>query len=86
MRRALVGWCASVAALVVGIATAGLAAKNRARGDELDRLQRWCEAQARRNDLARLANQRREWVVLGEAAAPSDERTQDPARLEEASP
>ena len=64
MRRNRVGWSAAVAALVAGVATAGLAAENRARGDELDRLQRWCEAQARRNDLARVANQRRERLVL----------------------
>ena len=68
MKRALVGWCAAAVALVVGVLTAGLASANRARGDELDRLQRWCEAQARRNELARVANQRREWVVLGQRA------------------
>lgn len=64
MRRAWLGWAAAVAVLCVGIATAGLAAENRARGDELDRLQRWCEAQARRNDLARLALQQREAELL----------------------
>lgn len=68
MRRALVGWSASVAVLVAGIVTAGLGAENRARGDELDRLERWCEAQVRRNDLARVANRRQEWVVLGQRA------------------
>jgi hypothetical protein len=64
--RALVGWSLAVVALLVGLATAGLASKNRARGDELDRLERWCEAQARRNELARLANERREWELLGQ--------------------
>ncbi|HEX6882129.1 MAG TPA: hypothetical protein VF530_02050 [Planctomycetota bacterium] len=64
MKRAWLGWGAGVAVLVVGILTAGLAAENRARGDELDRLQRWCEAQARRNELARLALQRREAALL----------------------
>jgi hypothetical protein len=69
MKRAWIGWGASVAALVAGILTAAQASENRARGDELDRLQRWCEAQARRNDLARLANQRLEWEVLGQREA-----------------
>lgn len=69
MRRALVGWGVVLAALVLGILTAGLSSANRARGDELDRLQRWCEAQARRNELARLANRRREWDLLGQRSA-----------------
>jgi hypothetical protein len=68
MRRALVGWCACFVVLVVGVLTAGLAVENRARGDELDKLQRWCEAQARRNELARVANERREWCLLGQRA------------------
>jgi hypothetical protein len=58
-----------VLALVVGLFTAALAAGNRARGHELDRLERWCEAQARRNELVRLANLRREWRLLGSRRA-----------------
>jgi len=64
VKRAWLGWGASVAVLLVGILTAGLAAENRARGDELDRQQRWCEAQARRNELARLALQQHEAALL----------------------
>ena len=67
MKRALVGWCLCALALATGVLTAGLAAANRARGDELDRLERWCEAQSRRNELARVANQRQEWLLLSGA-------------------
>jgi Rad3-related DNA helicase len=56
VRRAVLGWSLCALALASGMLTAGLAAANRARGDELDRLERWCEAQSRRNELARLAN------------------------------
>lgn len=72
MRRAWLGWSAGVAVLVVGLLTAGLAAENRARGDELDRLQRWCEAQARRNELARVELQRREAALLARQAPPAE--------------
>jgi len=64
VRRALAGWCLCALALATGVLTAGLAASNRARGDELDRLERWCEAQSRRNELARVENQRQEWRLL----------------------
>ena len=80
MRRALVGWSLGGAALVAGVFTAALAAENRARGDALDRLERWCEAQGRKNELTRVANQRLENELLhGPAApradAPADART-----------
>jgi len=64
VRPALIAWWLCALALFTGLLTAALAAANRARGDELDRLERWCEAQSRRNDLARVANQRQEWHLL----------------------
>ena len=72
MTRALLGWCLCAAALLVGVRTAALAAENRARGDALDRLERWCEAQARRNELQRVANERAEWVLLGQRCTHDD--------------
>lgn len=73
MRRSLLAWCLCGAVLLAGVGTTLLAVENRARGDELDRLQRWCEAQARRNELLRLANQRAEWRLLGQGAVPMGE-------------
>ncbi len=64
MKRPLAGWCVCALALASGVLTAGLAAANRARGDELDRLERWCEAQSRRNELARVENHRQECHLL----------------------
>lgn len=66
MKASALAWGLCVAVLLTGVWTARLCSENRARGDELDQRQRWCEAQARRNELARLANQRREWDLLGE--------------------
>ena len=66
MRRSLGGWLVCALALVAGLWTAALAADNRARGDQLDRLERWCEAQTRRNELQRVSNQRLEWALLGQ--------------------
>jgi hypothetical protein len=74
VRRSLAGWCLCALALATGVLTAGLAAANRARGDELDRLERWCEAQSRRNELARVANQRQEWRLLSGTSASASER------------
>lgn len=70
MRRQLVSWSLCAAALLLGVLTAAQSAANRARGDQLDRLERWCEAQARRNELARAANQHQEWRLLGPEDAP----------------
>ena len=81
MRRALLGWSLCAAALLVGVRTAALAARNRARGDELDRVERWCEAQARRNELQRVANERAEWELLGQRCA-RDERDPNGAAAE----
>jgi hypothetical protein len=72
VRRALVGWIACAAALAVGVLTAALAAENRARGDALDRLERWCEAAARKNELFAVENQRREAELLFGVPEPGD--------------
>ena len=66
MRRDALGWCLCCAALLGGVLTAALSAANRARGDELDRLERWCEAQVRKNELLLVEIERREWILLGE--------------------
>lgn len=78
MKRAHVGWALCGAVLVSGILIAAQSSANRARGNELDRLERWCEAQARRNELARTENQRREWQLLGETRAHSEARRPAP--------
>ena len=70
MKRLVAAWTLCVLALAVGLATAALSAYNRARGDQLDRLERWCEAQSRRNELLRVENQRQEWRMLGTLGAP----------------
>lgn len=70
MKRVHATWLLAAAALVLGVLTAARAADNRARADELDALERWCEAQARRNELQRLANERAEWVLLGRSPGP----------------
>jgi hypothetical protein len=69
VRRAALGLTLAAASLATGITVAALCARNRARGDELDRLERWCEAQSRRNDLARAENQRQEWRLRADLAA-----------------
>ena len=71
MKRALFGWISCALAFAVGVLTAAEAAENRARGDELDRHERWCEAQSRKNELLRVENQRLEWELLsGRGAEP----------------
>jgi hypothetical protein len=52
--------------LALGVATAVVAARNRARAHELDRLHQWCEAFSRRNELWRAALQAEEWKLLQE--------------------
>lgn len=66
MKRATTTWVLAALALLLGVATAARSARNRARGDELDRLERWCEAQSRRNELQRVANEAAEWTLLGQ--------------------
>jgi hypothetical protein len=82
VKRALLGWSLCALALVAGVLSATLAAGNRARADELDRLERWCEAQARKNELARVANQRQEGLLLygtgSTAASARDGTAEDP--------
>lgn len=64
MKRALLGGSLCALTLVAGVTTAALAAENRARGDALDQLERWCEAQGRKNELASVANQRLQGELL----------------------
>lgn len=66
MKRAHATWALAALALVLGVATAALAAENRARADELDALERWCEAQSRRNELQRVENDKAEWRLAGQ--------------------
>jgi len=77
MKAGHVAWGACVTALVTGMITAALSSENRARGDELDRLERWCEAQSRRNELTRVAIQRAEWELLCQVE-PAADRAADP--------
>lgn len=70
MKRATLTWLLAGLALLVGLATAARSAENRARGDELDRLERWCEAQSRRNQLQRVANEAAQWALLGQKPGP----------------
>ncbi len=87
MRRALLGGLLCAATLVAGVFTAALAAENRARGDALDRLERWCETQARQNELARVANQRLEGELLHlPCAIPSGARATPAVRAVEVKP
>jgi len=58
----------------VGLSTVCLASKNRARGAELDDVQRWCEIFSRQNEALRLRIEDEEWRLLQgveEAQAPS---------------
>lgn len=66
MKRGTLTWALAALALLAGVATAARSARNRARADELDRLERWCEAQSRRNELQRVANEAAEWALLGQ--------------------
>jgi len=71
VRRVGATWALAALALLLGVATAARAADNRARADELDELERWCEAQSRRNELQRLENERAQWVLLGQTPGPA---------------
>jgi hypothetical protein len=84
MIRGRLGGLLGGVALVVGVLTAALSTRNRARGDELDRLERWCETQERRNELQRVENRRAEWRLLTNTERLTDtERAQE---LEELAP
>jgi hypothetical protein len=67
MSRVFCSWLACFAVIGLGLSTAVLSASNRARGSELDRLERWCETRTRQNELLRVENARREWLLLGAA-------------------
>jgi antibiotic biosynthesis monooxygenase (ABM) superfamily enzyme len=71
VKRVDATWALVALALVLGIATAALAAENRARADELDTLERWCEAQSRRNELQRVENEKAEWRLAGQKPGPA---------------
>jgi hypothetical protein len=74
MRRAILAVLCCASALVVGVSTACLAAKNRARAAELDRRQHVCETYARQNELLRAVNDEDEWRLLqGEVAQKTEE-------------
>ena len=64
MTRVILAILCCASALVVGVATACLAAKNRARAAELDRRQHVCETFARQNELLRAVNDEDEWRLL----------------------
>lgn len=74
---AAIGLCSL--ALCLGIATSSVSAKNRMRGNELDRLHRWCEAQSRRIEKLRVENAREQWLLLsGEVEQGTDEDDSGP--------
>ncbi len=64
--RVSIALCAS--ALAIGLLTAFLASRNRARANELDRLQHWCETFSRRNELLRGMIAEEEWELLRQPA------------------
>jgi len=70
MKRASLTWSLTALILLLGLVTAARSAQNRARADRLDRLERWCEAQSRRNELQRVANEAAEWNLLGQKPGP----------------
>ncbi len=64
MTRMVLSGVLCVAAIAIGIATAVIASKNRARAGDLDRRQRRCETVLRQNDLVRAQVDRDEWSLL----------------------
>jgi len=69
--RAVLAVALCAATLAVGLATAVLASRNRARGGEVDRRQRRCEALSRQLELQRAGNAREEWLLLHGAERPA---------------
>ena len=63
MSRATASWILCLLTLAVGFYTAARSVQNRARGDSLDQLERWCEARSRQNELRRAELARREWQL-----------------------
>ena len=72
-------------ALCLGIATSSVSAKNRLRGNRLDQLHRWCEAQSRRNEKLRVQNASEQWLLLsGEGdRVPTEPREDDSGPFDE---
>ena len=64
MIRVVLATAFSIGALAVGIYTACLAARNRARGHDLDQRQHWCETLAGANELLQVENKGGEWRLL----------------------
>lgn len=64
MTRALASTLLCLGAFGIGLVTVLLAARNRARGAELDSRQRWCEIFSRQNEALRATNTAEEWQLL----------------------
>jgi hypothetical protein len=62
--RATASWILCLLTLGVGLVTSARSGQNRARGDALDQLERWCEARSPQNELRRAALARREWELM----------------------
>ena len=75
MNRAPLAILSCAGALVVGVYTACLSARNRARGGELDEKQHGCETFSRQNELLRAANDEEEWRLLHEEEDEADSET-----------
>jgi hypothetical protein len=64
MLRAALSTLLCLCAFTVGLLTVVLAARNRARGAELDSRQRWCEIFSRQNETLRAENAAEEWRLI----------------------
>jgi len=77
--RAALAVALCMVTLAVGLATAVLASRNRARGGDIDRRQRRCETLSRQLELRRADNAREEWLLLGGDRTPIAEGASDHA-------
>lgn len=68
MIRALLSTVLCLCALAIGMLAIVLAARNRARGAELDSKQRWCEIFSRQNEALRALNTSEEWQLVSGSA------------------
>ncbi len=64
MLRAALSTLLCLCAFAIGLLTVILAARNRARGAELDSRQRWCEIFSRQNEALRAQNTAEEWRLI----------------------
>jgi hypothetical protein len=64
MLRATLSTLLCLCAFAVGLLTVALAARNRARGAELDSRQRWCEIFSRQNEALRAESAAEEWRLV----------------------